>query len=82
MMRLLHLSAWPCWSRGCGDCKYSDYHCICGFICDAMNVATVAVLWLLFTAPINVSQESIIKAGVGKIEETSKSTLDFKSKKI
>lgn len=47
-----------------------------------MNVATVAVLWLLFTAPINVSQESIIKAGVGKIEETSKSTLDFKSKKI
>lgn len=47
------------WSCGCGYCP--DYGCLCDWISDATEMATVAVLWLLFSAPNNITQESIVK---------------------
>lgn len=52
------LPSWGGWSCGCWYCYYPDYGCIYSCIHGAM----VAVVWLwLFIAPINISQESIVK---------------------
>lgn len=49
------------WSCGCGYGYCSDFGCCCGWISDAMDMVTEAVLWLLFTAPVYMCQETIVK---------------------
>lgn len=39
---------------GCGYGYWSHYGCTCVEICDAMDMAMLAILWLLVTAPINI----------------------------